>query len=206
VFWSSAPGTDRSARPYPLPVRVLSFEAEYGQRRDPAYSGEPVDCYAARLRNRFRTALAAAGPAMAPSTRVVGAASADAEPRVDAEQAYRGAAISALRNRAEFSQRLSSGQGLSWGKVQAWLAQAAPPEEVVGDRFQWARGVVRPALLDILGPEGSGWRTETRARPDKPGSSQTWVFLTETVEEIERSVPPEEQNLLSRTAVLDAGR
>ena len=77
-------------------------------------------------------------------------------------------------------------------------AQAAPPDEVVGDRFQWARGVVRPALLDILGPEGSGWRTETRARPDKPGSSQTWVFLTETVEEIEHAVPPEEQNLLSR--------
>jgi hypothetical protein len=85
---------------------------------------------------------------------------------------------------------------LSWGKVQAWLAQAAPPEEVVGDRFQWARAVVRPALLDILGPEGSGWRTETRARPDNPGSSQAWIFLTETVEEIEYAPPPEEQNLL----------
>ena len=60
VFWSSAPGTDRSARPYPLPVRVLSFEAEHRQRRDPSYSGEPVDCYAAGLRERFRTALAAA--------------------------------------------------------------------------------------------------------------------------------------------------
>jgi hypothetical protein len=206
VFWSSAPGTDRSARPYPLPVRVLSFEAEHEQRLDPAYSGDPVDCYAARLRGRFRAALAAAGPGIGPLTRADPAAladpaelaaSADAEPRVDAEQAYRRAAISALRERAEFGQRLSSGQGLSWGKVQAWLAQAAPPEEVVGDRFQWARAVVRPALLDILGQEGSGWRTETRARPDTPGSSQTWIFLTETVEEIEHAAPPDEQNLLS---------
>ena len=60
VFWSSAPGTDRSARPYPLPVRVLSFEAEHRELRDPSYSLGPVDCYAARLRGRFRGALAAA--------------------------------------------------------------------------------------------------------------------------------------------------
>ena len=193
LFWSSAPGTDRSARPYPLPVRVLSFEAEHGERRDPSYTGAPVECYAAGLRDRFHAALGAAAPA------VLGAAAPAAAPfsaPVDAEQAYRRAAISALRERAEFGQGLSSGSGLAWGKVQAWLAQAAPPEEVVGDRFQWARGVVRPALLDILGPEGSGWRTETHARPDKPGSSQTWIFLTDTVEEIEHAPPPEEHSLL----------
>jgi hypothetical protein len=208
VFWSSAPGTDRSARPYPLPVRVLSFEAEHRQRRDPSYSGKPVDCYAARLRERFRAALAAAvpgpGPAAAGGTRVDPGAAADAGTGMDAERAYRRAAISALRKRPEFAQRLSSGQGLAWGRVQAWLAQAAPPEEVVGDRFHWAKAVVRPALLDILGPEGSGWRTETRARPDNPGSSQTWIFLTDTVEEIEHAPQPEDQNLLSRTDGADS--
>lgn len=50
IFWSSAPGTDRHARPYPLPVRVLSFEAEHRSLRDPSYSAGAVDCYAARLR------------------------------------------------------------------------------------------------------------------------------------------------------------
>jgi hypothetical protein len=190
VFWSSAPGTDRHARPYPLPVRVLSFEAEYEQRRDRAYAGEPVDCYAARLRDRFRTALAAATLPHPDQTQGARAAPGTS---VDAEQAYRRAAISALRKRPEFAQHLSSRQGLAWGRVQHWLAQAAPPEEVVGDRFQWARHVVRPALIEILGPEGSGWRTQTRTRSDKPGSSQTWIFLTDTVEEVEHATPPEEQ-------------
>jgi len=179
VFWSSAPGTDRSARPYPLPVRVLSFEAEHRELRDPAYSRGPVDCYAARLRARFRGALAAAAAAPAAG--------------VDAEAAYRKAAISALRNRPEFGQRLASGHGVTWGKVQAWLTQAAPPEEVVGDRFEWAYQVVRPALLEILGPEGSGWRTEKRPHPERPGASQTWILLTETVEDVEHATPPEEQ-------------
>jgi len=57
VFWSSAPGTDRHARPYPLPVRVLSFEAELRELRDPRYAGAPLDNYAARLRARFTEAL-----------------------------------------------------------------------------------------------------------------------------------------------------
>lgn len=106
---------------------------------------------------------------------------------------YRAAAISALKKRAEFGQRLASGQGLAWGRVQHWLAQAAPPEEVVGDRFQWARAVVRPALIAILGPEGSGWQTQTRPHRERSGASQTWIYLTDTVEEVEHATPPEEQ-------------
>ena len=202
VFWSSAPGTDRHARPYPLPVRVLSFEAEQRQLRDPSYSGGPVACYAARLRGRFRSALAAATPAVGPERAATGAdttggadtaAGADTAGGVDAEAAYRRAAISALRQRPDFGQRLATGHGVPWGTVRFWLSQAAPPEEVVGDRFEWARQVVLPALLDILGPEGSGWRTEKRPHPERPGASQTWILLTETVEDVEHAPPPEEQ-------------
>ena len=63
--------------------------------------------------------------------------------------------------------------------------------------------MVCPALLDILGPEGSGSRTETRARPDKPGSSQMWIFLTETVEEVEHVPSPED--LLFASVFDDSG-
>jgi hypothetical protein len=181
VFWSSAPGTDRGAKPYPLPVRVLSFEAENRDLLDPAYCGPPVDCYAARLREKFRSALAAATgrpghPVAVPSGK--GPELSDA-PASDAEALYRAAAIGALRNRPEFAQRLSTAEGLPWGTVQSMLAQAAPAEDVVGNRFEWARNVVRPALLAILGPEGSGWRAERRERPDRPGASQVWIRRTQ---------------------------
>ncbi|HUN32234.1 MAG TPA: DUF87 domain-containing protein [Trebonia sp.] len=163
IFWSSAPGTDRSARPYPLPIRVLSFEAENRVLRDPTYSGAPLDCYAARLRATFRNALRDAAGATGTS---------------DAEAAYRAQAIAALRERPEFARRLSSLEGLPWWQVQSMLAQAAPPQDVVGDRFEWAYRVVLPALQAIFGPEGSGWHAETRPHPTKPGSTQTWIRVT----------------------------
>jgi hypothetical protein len=213
IFWSSAAGTDRGARPYPLPIRVLSFEAENRILRDAAYNGDAVDCYASRLRATFRSALAAAGAGTAAGasagagagTAGEGAAGGGARPvgvgqsgmeriledlaadaaaaapgPTDVEAAYRAAAIDALRRRPEFARYLSSAEGLAWGRVQAWLAQAAPPEEVVGNPFDWARPVVLPALIAILGPQGTGWRTESRPRPDRPGSSQTWIHRTET--------------------------
>jgi hypothetical protein len=190
---------------------VLSFEAKNRIRRDPAHDGGAVDCYASRLRETFRSALAAAGAGtgagsasastgsagrsagrgtspvarsgvdLVPEELTADAAAAPPGP-IDVEAAYRAAAIDALRKRPEFTRYLSSAEGLAWGRVQAWLAQAAPPEEVVGNRFDWARPVVRPALIAILGAEGSGWRTESRPRPDRPGSSQTWIHRTETAE------------------------
>jgi hypothetical protein len=211
IFWSSAAGTDRGARPYPLPIRVLSFEAENRILRDPAYNGDAVDCYASRLRATFRSALAAAGASTGsgeqstgrdarPVTRsgmdtvleeLAADAAAAAPGPTDVEAAYRAAAIEALRGRPEFARYLSSAEGLAWGRVQAWLAQAAPPEEVVGNRFDWARPVVLPALTAILGPQGTGWRTESRPRPDRPGSSQTWIHLMETAEFPNQATPPD---------------
>jgi len=158
-----------------------------------------VDCYAARLREKFRSALAAAAlPAGAQSAHAQSEAD-QSDPVLsgaavsDAEAAFRKAAIDALRNRPEFARRLSTAEGLPWGRVQSMLAQAAPPEDVVGNRFDWARHVVRPALLAILGPEGSGWRTETRPRPERPGASQVWIHLTETVEHLDPAARPEDQ-------------
>jgi hypothetical protein len=100
----------------------------------------------------------------------------------------------AARKRPQFARDLSSAEGLAWGRVQAWLAQAAPPQEVVGNQFDWARPVVLPALIAILGPQGSRWRTESRPRPDRPGSSQTWIHRTEPAEPVNQATPPEDRS------------
>jgi len=108
-------------------AKAVSFEAENRQLLDPAYNGPPVDCYAARLREKFRSALTAATLTEATPP---GAGLPDA-PVSDAEAAFRMAVIDALRNRPEFARRLSTAEGMPWGRVQSMLAQAAPPEEVV---------------------------------------------------------------------------
>src|SRR5439155_21062738 len=54
VFWSSA-----GARPYPVPVRALSFEHST-DLQDKTYSKPAVDCYASRLRTDFAKTLQAA--------------------------------------------------------------------------------------------------------------------------------------------------
>ncbi len=203
VFWSSAPGTDRHARPYPLPVRVLSFEAEHRQLRDPEHRNARLDgIYAARLRARFREALEQAakasdapGPGDGKTGRGDGKTGPGDEYPVDAEMVYRQAAVRRLNQRAEFWERLKGREGIPWGKVQSWIAQDAP-KDVVGDEFQWARSVVKQALVELLhGPEGSGWRTEARPRPGRPGASQTWIFLTGATEDSGNVAPPGDQPL-----------
>ena len=210
VFWSSAPGTDRHARPYPLPVRVLSFEAEHRQLRDPGHQGAFLDgIYAARLRARFREALERAaggagprdgaglgdGDCLGDGAGLGNGAGPGGEDPVDAEMemVYRNAAVRRLRQREEFWERLRSNDGIRWGTVQRWIAKDAP-EDVVGDPFQWARHVVKQALVELLhGPEGSGWRTEARPHPGRPGASQTWILLTDTIEDPGDAPPPDDQ-------------
>jgi DNA helicase HerA-like ATPase len=52
VFWSSVSG-----KPYPLPVRILSFEGMYG-RPEHRYDEPAVETYAARLRRRYSARVA----------------------------------------------------------------------------------------------------------------------------------------------------
>lgn len=158
-------------------MRVLSFEAENRQLRDRDHDGGRLDdIYAARLRTRFREALeraagtghgAGAGPAAAASAGGPDEAGIAAERPVDAEKVYR-------------------------ATVQRWLSEGAP-KDVVGDPFRWARDVVKPALLALLGPEGWGWRTETRPHPGRPGASQTWIYLTDTVETVDAAAPSDDE-------------
>jgi uncharacterized protein len=123
VFWSSAPGTDTHARPYPLPVRVLSFNHAHA-RLDPQNDREPLNTYASKLRRKFTSALekAAATAGVSQSDRN----NVDAVPNEtpitaspDAEKIYRAAAIKKLGECTEFRNGIQSAEGIKWGRIQS---------------------------------------------------------------------------------------
>jgi hypothetical protein len=159
IFWSSAPGTDQHARPYPLSVRVLNFNKAHALR-DPEYDGSALtDIYAAELRAKFDSALEKAaevassypnvsfGPASPAGPTDIGASS------PDAEQAYRLAAIDGLRTERSW-QKVWSEDGIKWGTVQSLLAKHAPDLMEGKERFDWAFITVKDALGVLLGTEG----------------------------------------------------
>jgi hypothetical protein len=159
VFWSSAPGTDQHARPYPLSVRVLNFSKAHTMR-DPKYDGQPLDdIYAAKMRTSFaeaaeKAALATGGVS---SSAVTGQEVAD-DPAPDVERSFRAAAIAGLRTEASFFDRARSKEGIKWGTVMWLLKNHAP--DVVLDKFEWARNVVKEALEVLLGTQDVDWTTE----------------------------------------------
>jgi hypothetical protein len=176
IFWSSAPGTDQHARPYPLSVRVLNFSKAHAIR-DPKYDGSPLqDIYAAELRARFASALEKAVETVHTDLDVLVQLPGDIDPTdvdassPDAERAYRLAAIEGLRADQSFWQKARSQEGIRWGTVQRLLTQYAPEFlEDERERFDWAFIVVKDALGVLLGSEGIDYTTEKR--PD----NRVWI-------------------------------
>jgi uncharacterized protein len=190
VFWSSAPGTDEHAKPYPLSVRVLDFNQAHNLL-DADYRGTPVDNYAAKLRQRFSSAISIAIQQTSPdSGSHTGADEADlpAEP-VDADATYRSAAITRLRADRNFQNEITS-SGTWWWKVARLLADYGPGEEIVGEGegFSWGRSVVEQALNEIFGR--NGWRKEQR---DYKGNSRVWVTAVDI--KTARSDAPDDDEL-----------
>ncbi|GAA2590241.1 DUF87 domain-containing protein [Actinomadura fulvescens] len=181
IFWSSAPGTDSHARPYPLSVRALSFNDSH-KPREPSSTAGPLDIYAARLRRRFQDAVNAAtlradtasGTPVPVSPEESETVPPD-EP-VDVDTSYRANAISALGQSREFWDKLSRPEGIKWGRVQGLLAAHGPGEDIVGNQFDWAYQSVVPALNDLVGVQDTAWRTERR--PDERGRPTTWIIAT----------------------------
>jgi len=162
VFWSSVGGT-----PYPIPLRVLSFEAMY-ERLDKDYRSAPVQTYARTLRESFSTKLENSAPAMgAVATPVATAAgqvasgtSVDvADETVDVFRVRQDQAISSLRQNEEFNKSIR-GNGIPWGRLIGLLKEGLP--NTMDDRDTLAYNLVPQALNAILGAQNEAWTTERR--------------------------------------------
>jgi DNA helicase HerA-like ATPase len=166
VFWSSVKGS-----PYPIPLRVLSFEHMY-QRQDQAYTRAAVETYATKLKQKYAAQLTEAEAAVsAVPQRVEGELFSAASPGGDGDSAVAAErpvdvlrlaqqrAIEALGKKRPFWDKLDSG-GIKWGFVTKLLEAELP--ETMSDRNQVAYGLVKQAVNTLIGPENEKWRTEKR--------------------------------------------
>lgn len=181
VFWSSSGGT-----PYPIPLRVLSFEKMF-KTRDPEYRGEAVATFASRACAEFAEALGGEGVATSsPAPEVVeeeGADYGDGEEQqvtehsgIDVRETQVRKAIATIAASSELVGRLRSADGVRWFDVQRALMDALPsrimPDQ---ERHQLAYQITKRALDEVLG-EGV-WESYKPILPD--GSrGKTWVRAT----------------------------
>jgi hypothetical protein len=177
VYWSSAPGTDRHSRPYPVSVRVLSFEDSYAMA-DPDYSLPAPASFAAQARTaveeRRSEARAASASLAASHPQGTTSVAAGEEPAAD-DSAI---AIVHLRdNKPEFHKMIDTARGIKWGHLAHMLAEKAPAHaQRDGSAFDWGRRLVKQAL-DQLYPDQ--WVAVAREDDKNPGKFPKFIMLKE---------------------------
>jgi hypothetical protein len=167
---------------------VLDFNQAH-QLLDADYNSDPLDNYAAKLQQRFSSAVTAAIQQTAPESEDIDGDEADApaEP-IDADATYRSAAIARLRADRSFQHEITS-SGMWWWKIAQRLGGYGPGEEIVGEGegFSWGMSVVEQALNEIF----VSWEKEQR---DYKGNSRVWVTAV-TTEAASSGTPSEDEPL-----------
>ena len=160
-----------SAKPYPVAVRVLSFEQRYTVR-DPQHSQPAVATFATALRSQFDaetpqrtpTSPARPQPAVQPATQLVLSAEPE-EPaddgRPDVLETIEARATAAVRADTNILAQLN-GDGLRWGLLQRFIFENALLQSMDGGFDNVAYNMVRRVLDAIYGPQGQGWHSFKR--------------------------------------------
>lgn len=176
VFWSSAGGT-----PYPIPLRVLSFERMF-ETRDSDYNAAAQETYGSKLRDEYAEMLggtvederAEYGPGEGGGVNGEGDRG-PAPPPVDVREVQVTAAIAALRDDADLVARIRTADGVKWWEVQRKLANSLPQVMTWDARKDLAFEITSRALNEILG--AGAWESYYPTLPD--GSrDKAWVRAT----------------------------
>ena len=148
VFWSSA-----NEKPYPISIRVLSFEKIY-PLRDPKYNKPLGNTYARILVERFQKATPEKKPKENKASIVdKDDANTNDEP-IDNLKWLQDLAVNAIKNDAGIIQRLRA-EGVPWGGLNRIIADALP--DTLEDKANFAFSCVPIALNEIFGK--SSWDT-----------------------------------------------
>ncbi len=149
VFWSSVP-VDRSPKPYPIPIRVFSFEHTVKIRDKSEETVNPHN-YVSALKKR----LGASEPVN------VSDVPAEEEPRENVpshEEILIDMICPKLREDHAFMKDCST--GIPWGIVKQHILDLLPEGEVFPE--DKAYKMVRPVIIALFGDENEGWRSVSR--------------------------------------------
>lgn len=158
-----------SGKPYPVPIRALSFEDAY-KPADPTYTREALTTFATELRQEMTELIdqARASIDQARGTKQLEATSkppsdffgeqTDDEPP-DLEVYYQQLARSAVEQDTELMAKLRS-DGAAWGHVRSVIVASLP--DTLDGRDQKAYQLVAPTMDAILGAQGEHWHTFKR--------------------------------------------
>jgi len=179
VFWSSA----GKGKPYPLPIRVLSFEDTY-KMQDPKYDRPPEDTYARRLRTKYDALVEKAARRLREETKTTppaesaeaGVSDEDARGRetdVDMLLFYTQQAAATIQGDVILMGKLRS-DGVPWAGVKEAIARTLPGVMEESERAKLAYELVPQVLERLFGKQDRGWRGEKRPKKSGEGLT-TWI-------------------------------
>lgn len=157
LFWSSV------ATPYPVPIRVISFETMY-KLQDPNYTRNPKETFAGTLRAR------AAAPFGDNSTEVLPTTQRTDLPTVegtDLLQEVHRRATEHLKGSDLYS-KIRDGDGVPWGALNTHLMDVIP--QGWANRSDEAYKLVPIVLKKLFGIQDHGWQ-----RFVHPETGNSWV-------------------------------
>lgn len=170
IFWSSSSGS-----PFPIAIRVLSFEKMY-KLRDPNYNKPSIATFAQELKKKFSETLEAAGLNSAdgqidmfvdqendsPIDKITKESEVDFEPP-DPLEVYEANAIKALRKNSDFMEKIKTEKGVHWRGIMEILKLYLPSS--LEDIDDFAYKLVPRALDEILGgQQDEKWETYKNER------------------------------------------
>lgn len=174
VFWSSA-----GNQPYPIPLRVLSFEHAYSVL-DPQNTQAAANTFAKTLKMKFQNALQDRLEQIDDLTPLFAEGDAVSdnsveEKSIDALALYRKQAIHAFQKNQKICEQIQD-RGIPWGSIFGFIVKQLPEEIEELEREDLAKHLVDEAVESVFGRENEGWHKEDHFSNNK-NKMVKWVKI-----------------------------
>jgi hypothetical protein len=169
IFWSSSGG-----KPYPISVRVLSFEELY-KLRDPNYNQPSAKTYASQIKDRFENEVKRVVEEVGTSEDIADSTEIDEifeTSSKDVLQLYIAAAIKRVRENKNLLDKISKGEAV-WMTLQSEIQKALPSN--IEDKSQVAYDSV-PKFMDEVYGKGK-WKTVRKEMKSDPSKTTPYFQI-----------------------------